>query len=96
MQGLPVLSLPEPELVDGEVERNLALLRTPLGEPWSGRARYAAAAFFYNRGVLPAEALEAYRILSRLDAEDPAGLLRQLGFVAAWAAPRRPDEDGRP
>lgn len=80
--------VPEPVIDGDEAARTLALLRTPLGEPWSGRARYAAAVYFHNLGALPSEALEAYRILSRLDSEDPANLLRKMGFVLPWAAPR--------
>ncbi len=46
-------------------------IRLPAGLVWSGRARYAAASSFYSRGMLDAEVLEIYRILSRLDGEDP-------------------------
>lgn len=46
-------------------------IRLPAGLVWSGRARYAAASSFYSRGMLDAEVLEIYRILSRLDDEDP-------------------------
>ena len=53
-------------------------LSTPPGEPGSGRLRYAAAMHFYNRGMLDPEALEVYRILALIDAEDPAPLLARL------------------
>jgi hypothetical protein len=69
-----------------EDARERAALATPVGEPGSGRVRYAAAMHFYNRGQLSAEALEVYRILALIDAEDPAPLLaRQAG---ASEAPR--------
>ncbi len=64
----------------------LADLRTPLGQPGSGRVRYAAATHFYNRGLLSAEALEVYRILAMIDAGDPGPMLAQLG----------PGGEGRP
>lgn len=60
------------------------LVNTPLGEEWSGRTRYAAAMFFYKRGELPAEALEVYRICSRLDREDPLAIMRDRGVGAKW------------
>lgn len=44
---------------------------TPLGVEWSGRARYAAAVSFFNHGMFGADVLEIYRILSRLDYENP-------------------------
>lgn len=69
-----------------EDARNLALLRTPLGEEWSGRARYAAAVHFYNRGEMTPEMLEIYRICSRLDAEDPLAIMRRQGIGADWIA----------
>lgn len=65
-------------------------IRLPAGMPWSGRARYAAASSFYSRGMLDADVLEIYRILSRLDHEDPVARLsanasgrRWLEFMAA-------------
>ena len=57
---------------------------TPPGVEWSGRARYAAAAAFYNRGLLSSEVLEIYRILSRLDHEDPALRLSDFETGRAW------------
>ena len=65
-----------PTAGDAEVAENWALVNTPLGEEWSGRARYAAAMFFYLRGEMSADTLEVYRICSRLDAEDPLAILR--------------------
>jgi hypothetical protein len=66
--------------------RNWELIRTPLGEPWSGRARYAAAMYFYQAGELGAGVLEVYRICSRLDDEDPLAIIRQRGISPEWVA----------
>ncbi|MCA0432997.1 MAG: hypothetical protein LCH46_07005 [Proteobacteria bacterium] len=71
----------------------LALLHAPLGGEGSGRVRYAAAMYFRMAGEISDEALEVYRILSRLDAEDPAPLLRQLG--PAGRVPARPSSSPR-
>lgn len=65
---------------------NWALVDTPLGEAWSGRARYAAAMHFYRRGVMNAETLEVYRLCSRLDDQDPLPLLRERGVGRDWIA----------
>ena len=69
---------------DAEAAENSALVNTPLGEPWSGRARYAAAMVFYKRGEMNAETLEVYRICSRLDAEDPLPIIRDRGVGRDW------------
>lgn len=61
-------------------------IATPPGVPWSGRARYAAAASFYNRGLIGADVLEVYRILSRLDGEDPALRLSDFDNGRKWLA----------
>ncbi|WP_077966093.1 hypothetical protein [Ensifer adhaerens] len=68
--------------MDDETKRHWEMIRLPAGAEWSGRARYAAAVFFYQQGLMTAETLEVYRICSRLDAEDPAAVLRryQVGF----------------
>lgn len=54
-----------------EDREQLELLHLPLGEPGSGLTRYGAAMYFYKRGRLDADLLEAYRICCNLDAEDP-------------------------
>lgn len=59
-----------------EDERQLALLQSPLGAPGSGWHRYGAAMYFYQRGKLDAERLEAYRICCNLEGEDPAAVAR--------------------
>jgi hypothetical protein len=71
-------------LEDRDVAENWALVNTPLGQDWSGRARYAAAMFFYKRGDINAETLEVYRICSRLDAEDPLAIIRDRGVGKEW------------
>ena len=43
--------------VDKERAEQWALINTPLGEEWSGRARYAAAMCFYKQGEMSAEVL---------------------------------------
>lgn len=69
---------------DREAAEQWALVNTPLGEEWSGRARYAAAMFFYKRGEMDAETLEVYRICSRLDRQDPLAILRDRGVGRDW------------
>ena len=72
------------DVEDREVTENWVLVNTPLGENWSGRARYAAAMFFYKRGDMNAETLEVYRVCSRLDAEDPLAIIRDRGVGKEW------------
>jgi hypothetical protein len=67
-----------------EAAEQWALINTPLGEPWSGRTRYAAAMFFYKRGEMTAEALEVYRLCSRLDGEDPLSIILDRGVGREW------------
>ena len=67
-----------------EVAEQWELVNTPLGERWSGRARYAAAMFFHKRGDMNADTLEVYRLCSRLDNEDPLPIIRQRGVGTAW------------
>lgn len=69
---------------EADLAENWALVQTPLGEPWSGRARYAAAMFLYKRGLMNAETLEVYRLCSRLDHQDPLSLVRQRGCGKDW------------
>lgn len=71
---------------EDEVAEQWALVNTPLGEPWSGRARYAAAMFFYKRGDMDAGTLEVYRLCARLDAEDPLPIIRDRGVGRDWLA----------
>ncbi|MGF6257272.1 hypothetical protein [Ensifer sp. LBL] len=72
--------------MDDEEKRHWEMIRLPAGTEWSGRARYAAAMFFYQHGLMDAETLEVYRICSRLDAEDPAAVLRRYKIGVDWLA----------
>lgn len=74
---------PRPPETD-EAAENWRLIKMPLGEEWSGRARYAAAMFFFQSGEMSAETLEVYRICSRLDSEDPLAILRKRGSGQNW------------
>ena len=69
---------------DRETAEQWALVNTPLGEEWSGRTRYAAAMYFYKRGEMSAEALEVYRICSRLDSQDPLSIIRDRSVDKEW------------
>jgi len=69
---------------DSEIAEQWALINTPLGEDWSGRTRYAAAMFFYKRGLMDAPTLEVYRICSRLDHQDPLSIIRERGAGKEW------------
>ena len=40
--------------------------------------------YFYKRGEMSAEALEVYRICSRLDSEDPLSIIRDRGVGKDW------------
>ncbi|WP_373356427.1 dimethylsulfonioproprionate lyase family protein [Pseudoroseicyclus sp. CXY001] len=72
-------------------------LHLPLGLPGSGRQRYAAAMWFHGAGRLSPAALEAYRMVSPRDGDDPVPLLAgeaipappERGPEAALAALRR-------
>ncbi|MDX3975696.1 hypothetical protein [Shinella sp.] len=70
--------------MDEETRRNWEIIATPPGAEWSGRARYAAAMYFCQRGDMAPEVLEIYRICSRLDAEDPVSVLRRWKTGADW------------
>jgi hypothetical protein len=48
-----------------------SLLMTAPGPEGSGRIRYAAAMYFFQRGMLSEAALELFRISSAIDHEDP-------------------------
>ncbi|SOC40450.1 hypothetical protein SAMN05892877_107245 [Rhizobium subbaraonis] len=70
--------------MDEESRHQWELIRTPAGVEWSGRARYAAAMYFYQKGIMAADVLEVYRICSRLDAEDPLSVLRRWKIGEDW------------
>lgn len=69
---------------DEEAREQFALLSTPVGQEWSGRARYAAAMYFNRRGEMSDEALEIYRICARMDGEDPIAVLRSQHVSLDW------------
>lgn len=71
---------------DNELAEQWMLITTPLGQEWSGRARYAAAMYFNRRGEMSAEALEVYRMCARLDWEDPPAILRSHNIGNEWLA----------
>ena len=69
----------------GDEEReNWALILTPAGEEWSGRARYAAAMYFYGKNEMSADVLEIYRICSRIDHEDAVEALKAYKMGQTW------------
>ncbi len=70
--------------MDEETAEQWTLVNTPLGEAWSGRARYAAAMYFHKKGEMDAETLEVYRICSRLDREDPLSIIRDRRVGKRW------------
>lgn len=70
--------------MDDETAEQWTLVNTPLGEAWSGRARYAAAMYFHKKGEMDAETLEVYRICSRLDGQDPLSIIRDRGVGKRW------------
>lgn len=59
----------------------LDLLRTPVGNPASGYARYAAAMYFYKAGQISHSLLEMYRRCCKLDHEDPLAVARHDGVL---------------
>ena len=67
-----------------EDRENWTLILTPAGEEWSGRARYAAAMYFYRMNEMSTEVLEIYRICSRLDDEDAVDALKAYKMGDAW------------
>lgn len=71
----------------GDDARARADLHAALGQPGSGRVRYAAAMHFHRRGALSADVLEVYRICSARDGEDPAALLAARGLTSNLAIP---------
>ena len=62
----------------------LELLHAPLGEPGSGRTRYAAAMYFHRQGLLDDVALESYRIACKEDGRE-ATHAKAAGVLALQA-----------
>ena len=73
--------------------RALADLHTALGQPGSGRLRYASAMYFHRRGGLSDEALEVYRVCSARDGDDPVALLNESGLSDSIPPAPRPDRE---
>lgn len=71
-------------MMDAEARENWRLILTPPGGEWSGRARYAAAMYFYKAGEMSADVLEIYRICSRLDNEDAIDALKAYHMGQEW------------
>ncbi len=71
--------------------RARAHLHAALGQPGSGRLRYASAMHFHGQGKLSDAVLEVYRICSAQDGEDPAGLLAARGLRLDLPPPDAPD-----
>jgi hypothetical protein len=72
--------------MDEETRENWRLILTPAGVEWSGRTRYAAAMYFFERGEMSAEVLEIYRICSRLDDEGAVDALQAYRMGEEWIA----------
>jgi hypothetical protein len=69
-----------------EDEIHWQVLTAPPGGTWTGRARYAAAMHFYQKGEMDADTLEIYRITARLDDEDPLDVMRRWHMGENWLA----------
>lgn len=69
-------------IATAEDARQHALLTSRDKSPGSATSRYAAAMYFFARGMIAAETLESYRICSPIDHEDPRGLLAARGLLA--------------
>jgi hypothetical protein len=63
-----------------EDARQYADLTSPPGPEGSARVRYAAAMYFYQRGMIGPEALDVFRDSAILDREDPRPALALLGL----------------
>lgn len=77
--------------VGAEDLRARAHLHAAIGQPGSGRLRYAAAMHFHRLGKLSDAVLEVYRICSPQDSEDPSGLLATRGLALDVPPPDAPD-----
>ncbi len=78
-------------MTSAEDVRARADLHAALGQPGSGRLRYAAAMHLHRLGLISPEALEVYRICSPQDREDPAGLLAARGLSVDLPPPGTPE-----
>lgn len=71
----------EAALDHGELMTQKALLFSAIGEPSSGYARYSAAMYFHQAGLLSLEMLEIYRRCCKFDHEDPIALAQHEGIA---------------
>ncbi len=67
-----------------EDRMQLAYLRTPVGEPESGRVRYAAAMHFARRHMLSQQALEVFRIIAKEDGIHPRDELARQNLATEF------------
>jgi len=68
------------------------LLGVPLGEPGSGRERYARAMELYQTGAISAAVLEAYRVAAARDAQPPEPVLAERGLPVPEVLPLAPED----
>ncbi|MBS0562940.1 MAG: hypothetical protein JSR87_00155 [Proteobacteria bacterium] len=85
------MSRPLPPARPGEGDEAGAALAAPLGLAGSGRVRYAAAMHFHQQGRISDAALEAYRVCSARDGDDPVRMLAELGLAPPLADVQAPD-----
>jgi hypothetical protein len=64
-----------------EDRRQLQLLLSSVGIEGTGRDRYAAAMYFWQRRKLGDKALEIFRALAKDDDTDPAQVLQHAGLA---------------
>lgn len=76
-----------------EVYDILEALRTPLGQPGSGRVRYAAAMYLNRTGRLSDSNLELYRVCSADDGDDPSDLAARLGLEMEFTQVTKTSQD---
>jgi hypothetical protein len=68
-------------MADTEHDRQLGFIAAPPGEVGSGRVRYAAAMYLYQRHHITTETLEVFRVCAPDDRLDPLAELRRLGIT---------------
>jgi len=80
-------------MTEAALARARRLLATPPGLPGSGRLRYGAAMTLHEAGAMSFAALEVYRTLAMLDAENPVTLLKARRLRVQPAPPDDPAAD---
>lgn len=66
--------------IDDNLDEAWVVLATPLGQAGSAKQRYAAAMTLYQNGLVCAEVLEVYRVLTPKDVHDPLVALQQVNL----------------